>query len=388
VTSDERGRRIATALANWVEGAAVLRFRSRRPSRAREAHADVDPLEGPDRVLDVAEELVAEQKLTDAVEFLTAANRRRRDHRVEKRLADLRFEAFKSTNWVREPPAWPERVEELFPGERIPEIPREELTAERLRSGISNHGSLVVRGLANENHVGQLTSDIKKALAAFDAHADGVDRPDLEGWFEPFTQDRRSNRAQKRARGSVLAVDSPPTLFDLIEILEHIGVGRLAREYFGEPPMMLARKVTLRRITHDANTGGWHQDGAFMGRGIRSLNVWLSLSHCGDDAPGLDVVGRRLDELVQSGDGAFADWGVKPHIAEEIAAGAIVRPIFDPGDALLLDHLTLHRTAVDAGMQNDRCAIETWMFAPSTYYAMTAKGEQSYEPVDQLPILY
>ena len=88
------------------------------------------------------------------------------------------------------------------------------------------------------------------------------------------------------------------------------------------------------------------------------------------------------------GDGAFADWGVKPQVAEQVAAGEIVRPIFEPGDALLLDHLTLHRTAVDASMDNDRYAIETWLFAPSTYDAMTAKGGQEYEPRDQLPILY
>src|SRR5262249_14425439 len=106
-----------------------------------------------------------------------------------------------------------------------------------------------------------------------------------------------------------------------------------------------------------------------------------------DSAPGLDIVGRRLDGLVQSGEGAFADWGVKPQVAEQVARGSIVRPIFEPGDALLLDHLTLHRTAVDTGMQNNRQAVETWLFAPSTYDAMATTGEQRYDPRDQLPIL-
>jgi hypothetical protein len=251
-----------------------------------------------------------------------------------------------------------------------------------------NHGSLIVRGLANQAQVELLTSDIDKTFTAFDAQADGVDRTDLAGWFEPFRQNRGSNRTLKRQRGAVLAVDSPPTLFDLVETFDEQGVGRVARDYFDEPPTMLAKKVTLRRVPRDAKTGGWHQDGSFMGAGISSLNVWLSLSHCGDDAPGLDVVGRRLDELVQTGDGAFAEWGVKPHVAEQVAAGAIMRPIFEPGDALLLDHLTLHRTAVDPGMRNDRYAIETWLFAPSTYDAMTAKRGEGYEPRDQLPILY
>ena len=43
--------------------------------------------------------------------------------------------------------------------------------------------------------------------------------------------------------------------------------------------------------------GAWHQDGAFMGD-VRALNLWLSLSRCGDESPGLDIVPRRLDDLV------------------------------------------------------------------------------------------
>ena len=34
---------------------------------------------------------------------------------------------------------------------------------------------------------------------------------------------------------------------------------------------------------------------------VRSLDLWLSLSHCGDEAPGIDLVPRRLDELVPTG---------------------------------------------------------------------------------------
>ena len=124
--------------------------------------------------------------------------------------------------------------------------------------------------------------------------------------------------------------------------------------------MMLAKKVVLRRVPpRDMSTGAWHQDGAFMGVGIRSLNIWLSLSHCGDEAPGLDVVGRRLDELVETGgEGTFNAWATNPQAAERVGAGAVVRPIFEPGDALLLDHLTLHRTAANAGMTKDRYVTE------------------------------
>ena len=125
-----------------------------------------------------------------------------------------------------------------------------------------------------------------------------------------------------------------------------------------------------------------------MGVDIRSINIWLSLSHCGDDAPGLDVVGRRLSGLVQTGDGAFAAWATSPDAAEQAAAGAVVRPIFEAGDALIFDHLNLHRTAIDPAMDNDRYAIETWLFAPSTYGSMTTTVEEGYSPRDQLPIVF
>jgi hypothetical protein len=45
----------------------------------------------------------------------------------------------------------------------------------------------------------------------------------------------------------------------------------------------------------------------------------------------------------------------------------IVRPRFEPGDALLFDHLMLHRTASEPSMTKRRYAIETWFFAPSAY---------------------
>ena len=155
-------------------------------------------------------------------------------------------------------------------------------------------------------------------------------------------------------------------MFDLVETFEAAGVCRLVRDFFGEPPMLLARKGTLRRISHEGTSGGWHQDGAFMGVDIRSLNVWLALTHCGDTAPGLDIVGRRLTDLVPTGDGAFAPWAANPDAAEQTAAGDLVRPIFDAGDTLIFDHLNLHRTTIDPGMDRDRYTIETWLFSPST----------------------
>jgi hypothetical protein len=145
-------------------------------------------------------------------------------------------------------------------------------------------------------------------------------------------------------------------------------VGDLVTAHLGERPFLSANKCTLRRVPVDSNTS-WHQDGAFLGAEIRTINLWLSLSDCGVDAPGLDILPRRVDEVLETGTrGAIFDWSVSDSIVDELAVDVpVVRPVFAPGDAVLFDHLLVHRTAVAPGMTRERHAIETWMFTPSGY---------------------
>jgi ectoine hydroxylase-related dioxygenase (phytanoyl-CoA dioxygenase family) len=121
----------------------------------------------------------------------------------------------------------------------------------------------------------------------------------------------------------------------------------------------------------------WHQDGAFLGDDIRTVNVWLTLTDCGEDAPGLDVVAKRLPGVLETGTkGAQFDWSVGPDLVAEVAPNDVVRPPFRAGDALLFDQRNLHRTGVSPGMVRERYAVETWFFAPSSY------------PHDQIPIVF
>jgi hypothetical protein len=157
-------------------------------------------------------------------------------------------------------------------------------------------------------------------------------------------------------------------LFELLDLLEETGLTDLVTAHLGERPALSANKCTLRRVPVESNTE-WHQDGAFLGATAPTLNVWLSLSHCGVDAPGLDILPQRLDEVVATGtEGALFDWSVSPAVVADLATRTpCVRPRFQPGDALLFDQLLLHRTAVSPGMTRERHAIETWHFAPSRY---------------------
>ena len=169
--------------------------------------------------------------------------------------------------------------------------------------------------------------------------------------------------------GGVLAADSPLVAFEMFELFRAAGIAPLVDGYLGEPALISAHKTTLRKAAPSV-PGAWHQDGKFMGQ-VRSLNLWLSLSRCGDVAPGLDLVPRRLDELVATQtDEALLEIQVSQARAEEAAGDAgIVRPIFEPGDALFFDEMFLHQTASDPSMPNPRYAIENWFFGASSFPA-------------------
>jgi hypothetical protein len=161
----------------------------------------------------------------------------------------------------------------------------------------------------------------------------------------------------------------------MLNAFEQSGLVSLIEGYLGERPLISADKSTLRKAEpHIA--GAWHQDGAFMGE-VRAMNVWLSLSRCGDESPGLDIVPRRLDDFVQSGtEGTYLDIQVSQAMAEKAAGEyGIARPIFEPGDALLFDDRFLHQTGSDPAMPKPRYAIESWFFGPSAF------------PGDYVPIL-
>ena len=104
-------------------------------------------------------------------------------------------------------------------------------------------------------------------------------------------------RGWVRASGGLWTADAPRMLFELMELVEDTGIGALIEAFLGERPALSANKCTLRRVPIDTNTN-WHQDGAFLGREVRSLNLWLALSPCGVDAPGLDIVPQRFDRIL------------------------------------------------------------------------------------------
>jgi hypothetical protein len=346
-----------------------------------EAETDAAPL------LAQFEAAHAEGRLLDALDAAQAANRYLHDGELESRLIRLRADGVGLIDSSRSPQEWPPPYPDLFPNAAgLPEVSRNELSVETLGSGITRHGALVIRGLFDEGLVSSTIAGIDRAFVAYDEWADqGAPPSQTAPWFERFTPSEGSNpsmlpRAWMRGTGGIWLADSPRMTFDLLEIYQSLGLDRLIGEYFGERPAFSVEKATLRRVPVDTGSS-WHQDGAFLGDGLRTVNVWVALTDCGgadSDTPALDVVPRRFDELVETGThGAQFESFVSQAVVEREAGDAgIVRPRFSAGDALLFDDLFLHATGVSPGMTRERYAIESWFFAPSSV------------PVSQTPLVF
>jgi hypothetical protein len=327
-----------------------------------------------------ADDFERQGQLLDAIDALSQANRSHRDSEVERRLVRLRHQAFAEvTSAGREPGPLPPASDDdggAQPGPFV--VSSHELTPEALRTGILKRGSVLVPQLIPMQHVERLVNDIDRAFAARDERATDESNSPRSPWFEPFklgsayTPEERRGIAVKRnwvrEGHGVWTADSPRAMFDLIEALSESGLASVINEYLGERPAFSLNKGTLRRVGLDTSTD-WHQDGAFLGEGIRTVNVWMALSDCGQDSPGLDIVPKRFDGLVETGTGgAIFQWSVGPDVVSRVSEDAPVRrPLFNAGDVLLFDDLFLHRTAIEPSMTRDRYAIETWFFAPSAY---------------------
>jgi hypothetical protein len=334
-----------------------------------------------------ARQLERRGRFLEAIDVLRAANRQQPNGETEVRLVELRHRAFPQLTESRAP-ASPVRATQgtlSLDEQGIPTIEPSELSGGTLNEAIQGHGCLLIRGLIDEQRVSGLVASIDHVFEARDAHLNGSPLSETAPWFAPFEPNPElafalgiGRKFVNKGSGTWIA-DSPRALFQLIEMFEEAGLRRPITEYLGERPALSVNKGTLRRVAPTGGTEWWHQDGAFLGEGIRSLNIWLSLSHCGRDAPGLDLVPRRIDHIVEAGtEDADFDWSVASEVVERESGGRIVRPIFQPGDALLFDHFFLHRTGTDPGMSQTRYATETWFFAPSAYP----------DPAKQVPLVF
>jgi hypothetical protein len=337
-----------------------------------------------------AADLEARGDYRGAIDALTTANRAQRDSQLEVALVRLRRDSGLA---MPKTPAVPRTlpIHAEGPGaDALFSVTADELDVDAVRHGWSHTGALHVRGLVPPDLIADLTAGIDSALAAYDAADDGRLSDVDPGWYTPFSMPSRKGddgkdgrideavrRKWVRKSGGLWTANSPRMVFNLFELVDELKLGQLMTDFLGARPVLSANKCTLRRVEPEDAPGGWHQDGAFLGQYAGSFNIWIALTTCGVDAPGMDMVPRRFDEVLASGDDAPFDWSLSDAAVLRAADGVpIVRPEFQAGDAVFFDHLCLHRTAATSDMVRPRHAIEAWFFTPEHY------------PEGQLPLAY
>ena len=188
---------------------------------------------------------------------------------------------------------------ESFPPHLAPAEITPDAVAERLRSA----GCVLLEGLIPRPAVDGLIASIDRAFAGYDQH-DG--RPAAnDPWFDAFIPKPsivHATRSWLRASGGLFAVDSPNTFGCWFQLLEEAGMTDLVEALFGEMPVTSLDKCSLRRVG-PAEGIEWHQDGAFLGLDVGALNLWVSLSDTATSR-GLDLLGRRCTEIVETGTGS------------------------------------------------------------------------------------
>jgi hypothetical protein len=280
----------------------------------------------------------------------------------------LRHEAFTRAAQRSVTGPWPPTTDlQMTETDGLPEVTAGDLSRETLVAAVRQQGALIVRGLFDANVCADLRPMIDQAMAAVGS---GAFDPK---WNIPFT-DAGGRELSQRFRevnfdpGGRAVPYVPVAAARVLQEFERIGLRDLVAGYLGERPALSLEKWTLRRVPPTTNSS-WHQDGAFLGEDKHTLNLWVALSDCGETASGLDMVARRFDRIVQTGtEGAYFDWDVSQQVVDaERGDRPVVSPVFQAGDAVFFDQFLLHRTGIKPGLVEDRYALESWFFTPSSF---------------------
>lgn len=307
----------------------------------------------------------------------------------DKYLANLnrRIEFFKDQQSAPSPRVIDEPSEVDVTGDfRIPEIKASELTVDFLKKSIREKGCVIVRNYFDVDDVKTMRAYIDHAFAVNDNNASFVNKYlskqiDLKEVLEKtkadiqqkqkhnptYTNTVKLGRTLAQPLGknkSHLTAQTPILTEKLLNLFERKQLKSLLRSYFGSEPCVSVYKWVLRRASPPEAPIDFHQDGAFMGDEITSLNCWISLSDCGAgyDVHGMDIVPIRHMNAFEKGTGVL-NWTISPQsVIEKYSAEAIVTPTFQAGDLFFFDHLLVHRTQSIPNPASKRYAIETWFF--------------------------
>ena len=196
-----------------------------------------------------------------------------------------------------------------------------------MRLRLETDGAAIVRGFLRDEDFGRTAEMAGNAFAFLDSG--GGDTSLRETWISV---------------GTIWLTNfehcvAPELARDLVMLLSREANRTLGLSY------LVVKMCSIRRLTDWQRVLQWHTD--YHGGGTQPydplFNIWLPLTAVGREQPSVELVRgshRRMRELPPSETGVYTDeW-----VAEHFPPTDRIAPELAPGDALIFDHLTLHRT--------------------------------------------
>lgn len=207
-------------------------------------------------------------------------------------------------------------------------------------------GAVVLRQVVDRSRVTELASDVLAAFVELDrrrARLSSADRRTLDRMEMPVADGDRSFRIQH----ANYAVLDAPRLVDALE-------GLAGPFLWHVPPQIRRQRPDVPQAYLP-----FHQDDAYTRHYRQFIVCWTPLTACGADAPGLEIALGRVEEALEHQARGLWEAAIP---AERL--DAVLRhvpryaPVLEPGDVVLFDSRTLHRTYVPHGVRRPRLSID------------------------------
>ncbi len=239
----------------------------------------------------------------------------------------------------------------------LPDFHSTEVNASEIKSAIDVYGCCVLRGLVPTRIIEQILEEVQIQYNEMDERFRSGTMSEYEhrhcfryGIVRPFEQDIR--------------LESGQYLSDvMINIVAETILKDLLQHHFGSEVHLIIPSSHTRRVI-PGNGVPYHQDSSVMRlHSTRILNCWFPLDKAGEDSPTLEVFPVAQRSLLAKG--LDSKTGLYSHL--EITRETITNhlpdtkewtPTMYPGDVLLLDSYTVHRTHEHPDMKQSRRDFE------------------------------
>ena len=240
-----------------------------------------------------------------------------------------------------------------------PDYTADEISSTDIVMAIKKHGCCVIRNLISQQDLSSFLASSNQIYADFDQrneHGELTEREQRHcyryGILRPFEVDYRfgEDRSMKQF---------------MIDCVMQSKLREVLRSYLSAQLSMLVPSTHIRRVAPSNRPVPFHQDSSVMGlTNTTILNFWFPLEKAGIDSPTVEVFPFVQYKIWEHGGSKsskvlYSNLEIPEALVDEklgLENGWV--PIMSPGDVLILQSRTVHRTHMTPTMTKSRQDFE------------------------------